>query len=75
MSLKTLATVNDVNLAEIMRGRLESEGIEAMLFDAGFSGLLGGGYPGVRLMVHEEDLNAARRLLDLPENEASISGD
>jgi hypothetical protein len=62
--------VNDVALAEILRGRLEAEGIEARLFDAGFSGLLGGGYPGIRLMVAETDVLRARRALDLPENQA-----
>ena len=70
MSLVELAVVHDVALAEIMRGRLASEGIEALLFDAGFSGLLGGGYPGIRLMVAQADADAARRVLSLPENEA-----
>ncbi len=70
MSLTELVTVNDVSLAEIMRGRLAADGIEAVLFDAGFSGLLGGGYPGIRLMVTADDAQAARRVLDLPENEA-----
>ena len=70
MSLKELATVNDVTLAEIFRGRLQADGIEAVLFDAGFSGLLGGGYPGIRVMVAERDVQAARLILDLPENKA-----
>jgi hypothetical protein len=69
-----LVTVNDVTLAEILRGRLGADGIEARLFDAGFSGLLGGGYPGIRVMVDERDEAIARLILDLPENEADAFG-
>jgi hypothetical protein len=69
MSLSELVTVNDVALAEILRGRLAADGIAAVLFDAGFSGLLGG-CPGIRVMVPEPDLQDARRLLNLPENKA-----
>jgi hypothetical protein len=64
--LAELLKVHDPVLAEIMRGRLVAEGIDALLFDAGFAGLLGGAYPGVRLMVRRRDLSLARRLLDLP---------
>lgn len=70
MPLVELMTVNDVNLAEILRGRLQSDGIETRLFDAGFSGLLGGGYPGIRVMVEERHQQRARALLELPENKA-----
>ncbi len=66
--LVELVTVNDVPLAQILRGRLEADGIEAHLFDAGFSGLLGGGFPGIRVMVDARDEAAARRLLDLPKD-------
>jgi hypothetical protein len=69
--LVELLTVNDVPLASILKGRLAAEGIDAALFDMGFSGLLGGGYPGIRLMVFAEDEAQARCLLDLPENRAS----
>jgi hypothetical protein len=69
--LVELLTVNDVPLASILHGRLLAEGIDAELFDAGFSGLLGGGYPGIRLMVPADDEPRARRLLDLPENKAA----
>lgn len=69
--LVELVTVNDVPLASILHGRLLAEGIEAELFDAGFSGLLGGGYPGIRLMVPADDAQRARRVLELPENEAT----
>jgi hypothetical protein len=68
--LVELLTVNDVPLAAILRGRLHAEGIEAQLFDAGFSGLLGGGFPGIRLMVAADDEARARLLLDLPEKRA-----
>ncbi len=70
--LVELLTVNDVPLAAILKGRLLAEGIDAELFDSGFSGLLGGGYPGIRLMVPAADVERARLLLDLPENEASL---
>lgn len=70
MPLVELITVNDVNLAEILRGRLQSDGIETRLFDAGFSGLLGGGYPGIRVMVEEHQEARARSLLELPKNKA-----
>ena len=69
--LVELVTVNDVPLAAILHGRLLAEGIEAELFDAGFSGLLGGGYPGLRLMVPADDAQRARRVLELPENKAT----
>jgi hypothetical protein len=49
--------------AEIVRGRLESEGIPAMLFDDGLASLGIGSMTPVRLMVDEEDETAARDLL------------
>lgn len=66
MSLVEIARLNDVALAQILHGRLLSEGIEAHLFDAGFSSLLGGGFPGIRLMVAEENEDQARKILDMP---------
>lgn len=74
MSLIELTVIHDVALADILRGRLASEGIDAFLFDVGFSGFLGGGYPGIRLMVAEADAAEARLLLNLPENEAGSRG-
>jgi hypothetical protein len=68
--LVELLTVNDVPLAAILRGRLNAEGIEAELFDVGFSGLLGGGFPGIRIMVPDDDEARARHLLNLPEKRA-----
>lgn len=69
--LVELITLNDVPLASILKGRLLADGIEAELFDAHFSGLLGGGYPGIRLMVPAADEVRARHLLDLPEKRAA----
>lgn len=66
-ALVELAQLNDLVLAEILRGRLEAAGMPAHLFDSGLAGLLGGGGPGVRLMVGAADAPAARRLLDLPD--------
>ncbi|MGQ5700459.1 putative signal transducing protein [Sandaracinobacteroides sp. A072] len=65
-ALVEIAVVNDPALAEILKGRLRSEGLDARLFDAGFSGLLGGAFPGIRLMVPAADADTARTLLDLP---------
>lgn len=63
MPLVTLETVFDPIAAEIMRMRLESGGIDAVLFDAGIASLIGSGLSGVRLMVLDEDEPAARALL------------
>lgn len=49
--------------AEIVRGRLESEGIPAILFDDGLSSLGIGALTPVRLMVDDEDETLARELL------------
>lgn len=70
--LVELVTVNDVPLASILRGRLQADGIDAELFDLGFSGLLGGGFPGIRLMVPADDAARARRLLNLPDIKADL---
>jgi hypothetical protein len=67
-ALVELAVLHDVTLAEIMRGALAADGVEAHLFDAGLAGLLGGGYPGIRLMVAAVDAERARTLLDLPKD-------
>ena len=50
--------------AEIARGALEADGIPAILFDAEMNwGGMDLGVVPVRLMVHEDDLAEARRLL------------
>lgn len=52
--------------ADLARLYLQSEGVEAVLFDSGHHsmwGLIGGLFMPVRLMVLDEDLDEARRLL------------
>ncbi|HEX6661741.1 MAG TPA: DUF2007 domain-containing protein, partial [Sphingomicrobium sp.] len=52
--------------ADLARLHLESEGVEAVLFDAetsNFYGFFGGLFMPIRLMVLDEDLDEARRLL------------
>ena len=66
MALVTLRTVFDPMEAEIVRMRLEAGGIEAVVFDAGIVSLIGSGLSGVRLMVLDEDEDAARALLGAP---------
>lgn len=63
MALIEIASFPDIMMAQIVRGRLLSEGIDAVLFDAGLSGLGLGAMTPARLMVDEEDREAAERLL------------
>jgi hypothetical protein len=49
--------------ADLARLYLESEGVGAVLFDAEVSYFFGGLFLPVRLMVLDEDLKLARRLL------------
>ena len=49
--------------ADLARLYLESEGVEAILFDAEINSSYGGLFMPVRLMVLDEDLDRARRLL------------
>ena len=49
--------------ADLARLFLESEGVEALLFDTEVNYVYGGLFMPVRLMVLDEDLAAARRLL------------
>ncbi len=62
MDLVEVDRVFDSVGAEIVRGYLESAGIEAVLFDSGLASLLGG-VSGVRVMVAPDDAAAARALL------------
>lgn len=66
MSLAELGRY-DRNEAMIIVGRLDSEGIDAITFD-GNASIADGSYLliPVRVMVDEDDLPRARRLLDLP---------
>ncbi|HYX46387.1 MAG TPA: DUF2007 domain-containing protein [Sphingomicrobium sp.] len=49
--------------ADLARLFLESEGVEAVLFDAEINHFYGGLFMPVRLMVLDEDLGRAKRLL------------
>ena len=49
--------------ADLARLYLESEGVEAVLFDTEINYVYGGLFMPVRLMVLDEDLDRARRLL------------
>jgi hypothetical protein len=49
--------------ADLARLYLESEGVEAILFDTEINYFYGGLFLPVRLMVLDEDLGAAQRLL------------
>jgi hypothetical protein len=63
-SLVELDRYPDSALAHIIRGRLEAEGIPAFCFDGGMN--LAEGAPmifGVRVMVFDVDLNAAKQLV------------
>ena len=49
--------------ADLARLFLQSEGIEAVLFDTEINYFYGGLFMPVRLMVLDEDLDAAKKLL------------
>ena len=53
--------------AEIAKGRLESEGIEAVIMNAvsPYPGIPMGRH-GIQLMVHDYDLESAQMILDTP---------
>lgn len=50
--------------ADLARLYLDSEGVESVLFDAEVNSFYGGLFLPVRLMVLDEDLDTARRLLE-----------
>ena len=58
------ASFNSRIEADLARLYLESEGVDAILFDAEINSSYGGLFMPVRLMVLEEDLEAARTLLE-----------
>lgn len=66
MALAELRTYDNGIAAAIAKGRLESEGVAAILFDAGLSSLGMGALSPVRLMVDEDDLARAKAILDSP---------
>jgi ATP phosphoribosyltransferase regulatory subunit HisZ len=49
--------------AELARAFLNSRGVEAIVFDTQSSGYSDGALVGVRLMVLDEDLDEARKVL------------
>lgn len=66
MKLITIKTFNDSVLARILKSKLESEGIPCLLFDENMGAMEPFGsiaYPGIRLVIREEDLPVARELL------------
>jgi hypothetical protein len=50
--------------ADLARLYLESEGVESVLFDTEINHVYGGLFMPVRLMVLDEDLHRAQRLLE-----------
>lgn len=58
------ASYNSRIEADLARLFLESEGVEALLFDAEINSSYGGLFMPVRLMVLDEDLELAPRLLE-----------
>lgn len=60
MALACIDTYYSPVEAEIVRSRLESAGIIAVLFDAGIASLIGPGVSGIRVMVDAEDEAIAR---------------
>ncbi len=63
MALVVVETLFDRIAGEIARGRLQSAGIDAVLFDGGIASVIGSGLSGVRLMVDADDEAAAKALL------------
>jgi hypothetical protein len=57
------ASYNSRVEADLARLYLESEGVEAVLFDTGINYFYGGLFLPVRLMVLDEDVELAQRLL------------
>ena len=63
MALVEIALFHNPLAAAMARGRLAADGIEAVLFDGGLSSLGLGMMAPARLMVEEDDLEAARAIL------------
>jgi hypothetical protein len=57
------ASFHNLIEADLARLYLESEGVDAVLFDTGINSSYGGLVMPVRLMVLEEEMERARRLL------------
>ena len=63
MALVEIESFPDRTIAEMARGRLAADGIEAILFDSGLAGLGLGGLTPARLMVDEVDRTRAEAAL------------
>jgi hypothetical protein len=64
MALVLAARFYTASEAQIVQGRLAAEGVESVLFDTGINLVEVGGIAApVRLMVGEEDLRRAHRIL------------
>jgi hypothetical protein len=63
MALVELAKFYDSLTAGAAHGRLEADGIESVLFDINMSWEGMGGVIPIRLMVDDEDVARARRIL------------
>lgn len=64
MALVELARLSNGSMAELLRGRLECAGVQAICFDAGMNIAESAGLMiPVRLMVLDEDLAEAKALL------------
>ena len=62
--IRLTTCTNEFN-ANLLKGALESEGIPAMFSNEIMSGYLG--TPGVDILVREEDLEAAKKILEQQE--------
>ena len=74
--LKTVAEFTFEYEAEIAKGRLEAEGIEAVITNVNtpYPGLQLGKH-GIELKVHDYDLESAQMILDSPVPEDPALGD
>lgn len=63
MALVEIGAFADTHIAEMARGLLMAEGIDAVLFDSGLSSLGLGAMTPARLMVDSVDQARAERLL------------
>jgi len=64
MELHAVTTANDIGLAAILKGVLESAGIEVVLAGSGLDMVYpAGSLTEIRLLVRENDLDRAREVL------------
>ena len=60
--MKEVLATGDVVRLSFLRSVLEDAGIETVTLDGAMASVLSSAF-GMRLMVHEDDLNQARRLI------------